>query len=70
MLTGFVGGLITAWFLTLFHVEVILIDAIQPFVSIELNVSMYYVLFAILGMVGEIFGNGNKTIKVEVEKED
>ena len=70
MLIGIIKGLIVAWLLSLFNVDVMLINAIQSFTSVELNVSMYYVLFAVVGIVGELISNKTKTIKVKVDKED
>ena len=70
MLISIIEGLNVAWLLSLFNVDKLLINAIQPFVSVELNVSMYYLLFVIVGIVGELISNKTKTIKVKVDKED
>lgn len=56
MLGGFVGGLLVAWILSFFGVDNMLIDVIQPFTTVALNVSQYYVAFGVLGMIGGMFG--------------
>lgn len=55
MLSGFVNGLIAAWFLTLVNVNNMLIEVIQPFVSLELTDSHYYIAFAMIGLIGGAF---------------
>jgi cell division protein FtsX len=53
MIGGFIGGFIIAWILTFFHVDSILITAIQPFVhGIVLNSADYYVAFGLIGLIG------------------
>jgi len=56
MLVGFIGGLIVAWVLSLFSVDVLIIDALQPFVrDVTLNTAMYYVAFGLIGLIGGAF---------------
>lgn len=52
MLGGFISGLIVAWILSLFGVDHMLIDVIQPFTAITLTTSHYYIFFALLGALG------------------
>lgn len=53
MLGGIISGLIVAWILSLFNVDVILINAIQPFISsVQLTNAHYYTLFALIGLIG------------------
>lgn len=60
ILDGFVGGLFVAWILTWFDVDLMLLEVIQPFVNIELTTSHYYILIAMIGLVGGAFSNGSK----------
>ena len=55
MLGGFVSGLIIAWILSLFGIDHMLIDVVQPFVTITLTTNHYYIFFALIGMLGGIF---------------
>lgn len=56
MINGLVGGLFAAWILTGFDVHDILIEAIQPmFPMIEITKNHYYLVFAVVGMVGGLF---------------
>ena len=57
MLEGFVGGLFTAWVLSLFEINDMIIEVLQPFVkNIILTDSHYYVLFGLIGLIGGSFG--------------
>lgn len=62
MLTGFLAGLLVAWVLSWFGVNHMLISCIQPFVhGVVLNDTYYYLVFAIIGVLGGAFTNhGNK----------
>lgn len=51
MLSGFIGGLIVAWFLSLFGVDGMLIETIQPFTDITLTTSHYYMALAVVGQI-------------------
>lgn len=55
MLGGFIGGLIVAWFLSLFKVDTMILDVFQPFTEITLTSSYYYIGFALIGMIGGAF---------------
>lgn len=46
--------LITAWFLTWFHIDDMLIKVFQPFVQIQLTNSHYYVTFMLIGFLIEV----------------
>ena len=56
ILDGFVGGLFAAWILTWFDVDLMVLEVIQPFIDIQLNTSHYYILIAMIGLVGGAFG--------------
>ena len=56
ILDGFVGGLFAAWILTWFDVDLMVLEAIQPFIDIQLTTSHYYILIAMIGLVGGAFG--------------
>lgn len=51
MIEGIIYGLIGAWFLSLFGVDNIFVEALQPFVSFTLTTSHYYFVFGFVGMV-------------------
>jgi len=55
MLEGFVGGLIIAWLLTWFRVDHIIITAIQETFKITISISQYYIVFALIGLIGGFF---------------
>ena len=56
MLGGFIGGLFVAWILSLFHVNVMIIDVVQPFVkTVVLTNSHYYIAFGLIGLIGGAF---------------
>lgn len=55
MLSGFIGGLITAWILSWFGVNEMLIEVIQPMTSIILTNSHYYVFIGMIGLFGGAF---------------
>lgn len=51
MIEGIIYGLIGAWFLSLFGVDNIFVEALQPFVIFTLTTSHYYFVFGFVGMV-------------------
>lgn len=52
MLAGIIFGLIIAWFLTLFGVDDIFINALQPFFeNIEFTTNHFYFVFGIVGCI-------------------
>ena len=55
LLTGIVKGLIVAWILTLFNLDVMFIEAIKPFVNFEFITAQWYIMFALIGAVSGIF---------------
>ena len=55
MLGGFIGGLITAWILSLFNINGMLIEVIQPMTSVVLTNSHYYVFIGMIGLIGGAF---------------
>lgn len=52
MLNGVVSGLIIAWLLSLFGVDTMFIETVQTFVVFEVTVGFYYLVFAIIGLIG------------------
>lgn len=44
MIGGFVSGLLAAWILSLFDVHVMLLEVLQPLISVQLTASHYYIL--------------------------
>ena len=57
ILDGFVGGLFVAWILSWFDVDVMLLEVIQPFIEVQLTTSHYYILIAMIGLIGGAFRN-------------
>lgn len=56
MLDGFIGGLIVALILSLFNVNDMIIEVLQPYVRhVVLTNSHYYVLFGLIGLIGGAF---------------
>lgn len=51
MIEGIIYGLIGTWFLSLFGVDTIFVEALQPFVNFTLTTSHYYFVFGFVGMV-------------------
>mgnify|MGYP007016791655 FL=1 len=51
MIEGIIYGLIGAWFLSLFGVDIIFVEVLQPFVNFTLTTSHYYFVFGFVGMV-------------------
>ena len=51
MIEGIIYGLIGAWFLSLFGVDNIFVEALQPFENFTLTTSHYYFVFGFVGMV-------------------
>lgn len=49
-----IGALITAWILSLFGINEMLIEVFQPFVQVKLTNSHYYVTFMLIGLLLEI----------------
>jgi hypothetical protein len=58
MITGIIFGLISGVILSLFNVDKICIEVLQPFTSIELTEAHYYFVFGALGLISFVF-NGN-----------
>lgn len=55
MIEGVLTSLFIAWILSLFSVDKMLIECIQPFINnVILTSSHYYLLFAIVGLIGGV----------------
>ena len=48
--------LILGWILTLFDLDVILIDAINQIFKTDLNTSIYWLAFIVIGIIAHITG--------------
>lgn len=57
ILDGFVEGLIVAWILTWFDVDLMVLEVIQPFINVRLTTSHYYILIATIGLIGGAFSS-------------
>ncbi len=55
MLEGFVGGLLTAWILSWFGVDHMIIDSLYEVFNISISESVYYVGFRLIGLIGGAF---------------
>lgn len=56
MLEGFIVGLFSAWVLSLFGVDSMLLEVIQSFnKTITFTSSHYYILFGLIGLIGGAF---------------
>ena len=49
-----IGTLFVGWILTLFNLDIILIDAINQIFNTDFNTSIYWLVFFIIGMVVRI----------------
>lgn len=52
MLDGFITGLVVAWILSLFGVDKMVVEVLQPFTKVLLTSSHYYMGFALIGLIG------------------
>lgn len=55
MLEGFVGGLIVAWILSLFYIDIMVLEVCQAFTDTQLTTIYYYIGFALIGLIGGAF---------------
>lgn len=56
MIGGLISGLIVAWFLTIFQVDKIFINVLQPFMSnLVLTTDHFYFCFGVLGVIAGAF---------------
>ena len=51
LIEGIIYGLIGAWFLSLFGIDNIFVEALQPFVNFTVTTSHYYFIFGFVGMI-------------------
>lgn len=49
-----ISALITAWILTWFDLDVIIIDAINQIFNTSFTTSVYWLAFLIIGLIGSI----------------
>lgn len=54
MLRGLLGGLLVAWILSLFAFDKMVINSIHEVFDIEVSKDLYYVIFALIGLIGYI----------------
>lgn len=57
MIIGILYGLLCGWILTLFNVDNICIEVLQPFISSELTTVHYYFVFGLVGLTYGIIHN-------------
>lgn len=55
MYSGFIGGIIVAWILSLFGMDHMILEVCQSFTEVQLTTSYYYIGFALIGLVGGAF---------------
>lgn len=58
MIVGILYGLLCGWILTLFHVDDICIEVLQPFIPFIITTAHYYFVFGICGLIYRII-HGN-----------
>lgn len=51
MLSGLLGGLLVAWILSLFDFDKMVINSIYEVFDIEISKDLYYVIFALIGLI-------------------
>ena len=51
MLSGFVSGIFLAWFLTLFNVDQMFVQAVNEMFKTTVSVASYYIIFGIIGII-------------------
>lgn len=56
MLGGFLSGLLVGWILSLFNVDKMMIEVLQPFIPVCLTTSHYYMTLGMIGLIGGAFG--------------
>ncbi|MDZ5254180.1 hypothetical protein [Clostridium sp. LIBA-8841] len=54
MLSGLLGGLFVAWILSLFDFDSMVINSIHEVFDIEVSKDLYYVIFALIGLISHI----------------
>lgn len=54
MLGGFIGGIFTAWFLTWFGIDEIIIQGVKDLFGWEITEASYYLIFGIMGLGGVV----------------
>lgn len=54
MLSGLLGGLLVAWILSLFDFDKMVINSIYEVFDIEVSKDLYYVIFALIGLISHI----------------
>lgn len=60
MLDGIIYGLIVAWILTIFNVDNICINVLQPFfTNVKLTTDHYYFAFGVFGLIAGIMSHSN-----------
>ena len=60
MLGGIISGLIVAWILTIFNVDSICINVLQPFfTNVKLTTDYYYFAFGVFGLIAGIVSHNN-----------
>lgn len=51
MLSGLLGGLFVAWILSLFNFDHMFINAVYELLGLKISTDVYYVVFALLGLI-------------------
>lgn len=52
MLLGVIMGIVVAWILSLFGVDQLLIQGITQLLGRQIDISGYYTIFAMIGLIG------------------
>ena len=54
MISGILYGLLCGWILTLFNIDSICIEVLQPLIPFTITVSHYYFVFGLVGLLYKI----------------
>lgn len=63
MLGGFIAGLIVAWILSLFGIDHLVINSAKELLNANNSISTYYIIFAIIGLLGGAFSDSHNSSK-------
>lgn len=60
MFSGILGGLFIAWILSIFNFDSMFIRAVYEIFSLNISTDVYYVIFALIGLIGGIIKDREK----------
>ena len=69
MLSGFIYGLLVAWFLSLFGVDKMIITSVQEVFQMTISASTYYVVAGLFGLISALL-HQRRNVCIVVPTED